>query len=74
MQSKLTSALEVTLNLFLGYIVAVISQLIIFPLYGIDVTAQSHLIIGAWFTLINSARMYIIRRCFNAYSYKSAQS
>jgi hypothetical protein len=50
----------------IGYIVALISQLAIFPLFDINVSITNNLWIGAWFTIISLVRSYVIRRWFNA--------
>lgn len=65
-QSKLESFVETCINTTIGYFVALLSQLIVFPMVGIDVPFSTNLEIGAWFTVISVARGYIIRRWFNA--------
>lgn len=65
-QSKLESFIETCINTAIGYFVALLSQLLVFPLVGIHVPLSTNLVIGAWFTLISVARGYIIRRWFNA--------
>ncbi len=65
-QSKLESFVETCINTTIGYVVALISQLLVFPMVGIDVPFSTNLEIGAWFTVISVARGYIIRRWFNA--------
>ena len=65
MQGKLQSLLESLSNIAIGYSVAVLSQLLVFPLFDIDVTLGDNLLIGAYFTAISLIRSYIIRRWFN---------
>jgi len=65
MQSKKFSLIESISNVCIGYFVALISQLIIFPLFGLNVTFQDNILIGLWFTLISICRSYILRRVFN---------
>jgi hypothetical protein len=65
-QSKLESFIETCINTAIGYVVALLSQLLVFPLVGIHVPLSTNLEIGAWFTLISIVRGYIIRRWFNA--------
>ena len=65
-QSKLESFIETCLNTAIGYVVALLSQIVVFPMVGIHVPFSTNLEIGAWFTLISIARGYIIRRWFNA--------
>lgn len=65
-QSKLGSLLEACANTALGYLIALASQLAIFPHFGIHLPLQDNLAIGAWFTLISLLRGYVLRRWFNA--------
>lgn len=65
MQSKVESLLESSINILIGYIVAVLSQLLIFPVFNIYVALSDNLLIGAYFTAISLLRSYIIRRYFN---------
>ena len=67
MQSKRHSALESITNVSIGYGVAIASQIVIFPQFGINVATETNLIIGAWFTIISICRSYILRRIFNKF-------
>lgn len=64
-QSRAASLLESATNTAIGYLVALISQIAIFPLYGIHVPLTTNLWIGAWFTGVSLVRGYVIRRWFN---------
>jgi len=66
MQSKTQSFLESLVNVLIGYIVAFMSQLLIFPLFDIHIMLADNLLIGLWFTAISIARTYVVRRWFNA--------
>ena len=66
MQTKLGSLIESLMNIVIGYFVALLSQIIVFPMVGIHVPLSTNLEIGAWFTLISLVRSYVIRRWFNA--------
>ena len=65
MQSKLESLTEAIINTFIGFVIAFISQLIIFPIVGIDVTLGQNFILTVLFTLVSIIRNYVIRRYFN---------
>lgn len=65
MQSKLNSFIESLTNILIGYIIALMSQLAIFPLFDISIPLSDNLLIGLYFTLISLVRSYIIRRYFN---------
>jgi hypothetical protein len=64
-QSRFHSALESVANVTVGYGVALLSQLAVFPLFGIHVPFSANLAIGAWFTVISLVRSYVLRRWFN---------
>lgn len=71
-QSRIESLIESIVNIIIGYGVALISQIAVFPLFGINVPISTNLCIGAWFTVISLIRSYIIRRFFNAQLYRAA--
>ena len=65
MQTKLQSAIESGVNILIGYLVALASQLIVFPQFGINIPLADNLLIGFWFTAISLIRSYAVRRYFN---------
>ena len=65
MQSKKQSLKESAVNVAIGYIVALASQLVVCPLVGVQSTFNQNLKIGFYFTAISLVRSYIIRRYFN---------
>lgn len=65
MQTKYQSFIESLTNILIGYLTALLSQLIIFPLFDIDVAFQDNLLIGLYFTIISLIRSYLVRRYFN---------
>lgn len=73
-QSRLESLIEAGMNVAIGYGVALLSQMAIFPMFGIYVPFSTNLWIGAWFTAISLARSYVIRRWFNARLHRAAQA
>lgn len=64
MQTKIHSLLESITNVAIGYSVAVLSQLLVFPLFDIHISIFDNLMIGLWFTAISICRSYAIRRWF----------
>ena len=66
MQTRAHSLLESIINILIGYSVAILSQIAIFPLFGIYVSLLDNLAIGLWFTAISLARSYVLRRLFTA--------
>ena len=65
MQTRLDSLLESGVNILVGYLVALVSQLALFPMFGIHVPLTTNLWIGFWFTLVSLVRSYLLRRYFN---------
>ena len=65
MQSKLQSLIESLTNILIGYLTALLSQILIFPIFDIYVSFQDNLLIGLYFTIISLIRSYLVRRYFN---------
>lgn len=65
MQSKLQSLIESLTNILIGYLTALLSQVLIFPIFDIYVSFQDNLLIGLYFTIISLIRSYLVRRYFN---------
>lgn len=65
-QSRSMSLFESVANVAIGYAVACISQLIVFPWFGLHVPLRDTLLIGAVFTVISIARSFLLRRAFEA--------
>jgi len=72
-QSRKMSLVETLLNVAIGYGVAVLAQIVIFPLFGINIPLHDNLAIGALFTVVSIARSYMVRRLFN-FIYTAQQS
>ena len=64
-QSRLGSITESLANVFIGYLVAVGSNILVLPAFGYPVTAGDAAGIGLIFTLISLLRSYLLRRWFN---------
>lgn len=65
MQTKRHSLLESLVNISIGYLTALFSQFLIFPLFDINIPIQDNLLIGLYFTIISLIRSYLVRRYFN---------
>ena len=65
MQTPKQSFIEAVMNVLVGYGIAVTSQIIIFPWYGVSLPLGDNLLIGVWFTIISLVRSYLIRRFYN---------
>jgi hypothetical protein len=57
--------IESAANVVIGYMVALGSQLVVFPMFGVHLPLQDNLLIGLWFTAISLVRSYFVRRWFN---------
>ena len=64
-QSRRMSLLEAVANVAVGYAVAVATQFLVFPAFGLRVGFAENLGIGAIFTVVSLARSYALRRLFN---------
>lgn len=65
-QTRTASAVEAIANVVIGYGIALLAQVLIFPRFGFTPSASENLQIGALFTLVSLARSYLLRRLFNA--------
>lgn len=64
-QSKRGSVIETITGTAIGYSVAVLSQVILFPFFDVNVSLEQNLVIALWFTVISLIRGYWVRRLFN---------
>lgn len=64
MQSRLMSFVESLANVAAGYGLAVLAQIIVFPMFGLSTTLEQNLKIGLIFTLLSIARSFGLRRLF----------
>lgn len=71
-QSKKHSFLESIVNVAIGYGIAILSQIAIFPLFGIHIPLRDNLLIGVIFTIVSIVRSYALRRAFNWWHIRSS--
>ena len=65
-QSRLMSLAESFANVIVGYGVAVVTQILIFPVFGLQTTLGQNLAMGGVFTILSLARSFLLRRLFEA--------
>ena len=65
MQTKKMSLIETIVSVLIGFVVAIIGQLVAFPILEIEVTFSENTILGLFFTVISIVRWYYVRRFFN---------
>lgn len=71
-QSRLMSLVEAVANVVVGYGVAVLTLILIFPTFGLHTTLEQNLKIGAIFTVVSIARSFALRRVFEAIRMRAA--
>lgn len=64
-QSRTMSLVETLTNVAVGYGIAVIAQILVFPLFGLLTTLGENMAMGAIFTVVSIARSYCLRRTFD---------
>ena len=72
-QSRLMSLVESVANVIVGYGVAVVTQIVIFPIFGLHTTLAQNLKMGAIFTLVSIACSFALRRVFEAIRMRNAK-
>ena len=63
-QSRGMSMVESATNVVVGYVLAILTQLAVFPLFGLEAALGEHLAIGTAFVGVSLARSYLLRRLF----------
>lgn len=65
-QSRLGSLIEAIVNIIVGFSVNFLANMLVFPLFGFQLSASTNLALGGIYTVISLVRSYCIRRWFNA--------
>jgi hypothetical protein len=63
-QSRMMSLVEAVTNVAVGYGLAVVTQIIVFPWFGLEAELGEHLAIGIAFVAVSLVRSYLLRRLF----------
>ena len=63
-QSRVMSFVEATTNVVVGYVLAIATQMAVFPLFGLEAALGEHLAIGMAFVAVSLVRGYVLRRLF----------
>lgn len=63
-QSRAMSLVEAATNVVVGYVLAIVTQIVVFPWFGIEAALGEHLAIGLAFVGVSLARGYLLRRLF----------
>jgi len=73
-QSRLMSLIEAIANVVVGYGVAVIAQILVFPVFGLQTTLIQNLKLGGIFTIVSLARSFALRRLFEVIRVRAPSS
>ena len=65
-QSRWMALVEAVANVAVGFLLALLTQIAVFPLLGITVSAADNLLIGVIFTTVSIVRSFTLRRVFEA--------
>jgi hypothetical protein len=65
-QSRTMSLIEAVINVVVGYVLAIATQMAVFPMFGMEAAIGEHLAIGLAFVLVSLTRGYLLRRLFDA--------
>jgi hypothetical protein len=60
------SLVEAVANVVVGYGVAVMTQMLVFPVFGLQTTLVQNLKLGGLFTVVSIVRSFALRRLFEA--------
>ena len=70
-QTHKHSILESVTNVVVGYGIAVLTQVVVFPMFDIHTKPSEHFKIALIFTCISLVRSYILRRIWNGMMLKN---
>ena len=66
-QSREASLLEAATNVAVGFVLALLVQALIYPLFGITTTVLTDSAIAVAFTAVSLVRSYLVRRAFETF-------
>ena len=72
-QSRAMSLIEAGANVLVGYAMAVLAQILIFPTFGLHATLAQNLGIGLIFTGLSLVRSFALRRLFEGWRVRHAR-
>lgn len=66
-QSRRMSLIEAITNVAVGYALAVVTQMLVFPWFGLHASIGDNLALGLVFTAVSLMRGYTLRRLFTKF-------
>lgn len=67
-QSRIDSLMEALTNTAIGFLVSLVTWIVVARIYGIPMSAGTSLSITAIFTVVSVLRQYVLRRIFDGRS------
>lgn len=64
-QSRKHSMLEAIINVVVGFSINFLLNMLVFPLFGWEISAAQNIALGVIYTVISIVRSYSLRRVFN---------
>ena len=58
--------IETMTNIAVGFVISLISQIVIFHFYDVQMSLWDNIEITLWFTVVSIVRGYTLRRIFNS--------
>ena len=72
-QSRVMSMIEAATNVVVGYLLAIATQIVVFPWFWIETGLAEHMTIGLAFVGVSLLRGYALRRLFEMVRVRGAQ-
>lgn len=69
-QSRRMSLIEAASNVAVGYALAVVTQIVAFPWFGLQASLGKNMALGLVFTAVSLIRSYALRRAFTRFEHK----
>lgn len=69
-QSRMASLAEVVTNVAAGFLVSLVGQQVILPIFAIHIGLAAHFGIATLFTLVSLVCSYLVRRLFNSITWR----
>ena len=66
MQSKKQSLIETLTSVFVGWLIGVILNMLVLPLFDYNVSLTDGVLISIIFTAVSVVRSYVVRRIFDS--------
>ena len=65
-QSRIMSMVEAVTNVVVGYVLAIATQIVVFPWFGLHATLAQNMAMGGAFSIVSVIRGFALRRVFEA--------